>query len=118
MIAYIATPYTHPDPGVRERRYELACQATRVLQERYKDFAFYSPIAMWHPIAKRFDMPSTADYWESVNNTFLLSCRNLTVVKFAGWKTSAGVLAEIAFAKENACTVVYFEPEDLGIPRS
>ena len=33
-MIYLASPYTHPDPGVREARFDAACLATVELVRR------------------------------------------------------------------------------------
>jgi hypothetical protein len=47
-IIYLGSPYTHPDPKVREERFEKATRAAAHLVE--KGHIVYSPITMTHPI--------------------------------------------------------------------
>jgi hypothetical protein len=48
-MIYLASPYSHPDPAVREARFREACRAAAKLM-RLGQPAF-SPIVHGHPIA-------------------------------------------------------------------
>jgi len=48
-LIYLASPYSHPDPSVRQERYEAACKATAAMMRQ--GYHVYSPIAATHPPA-------------------------------------------------------------------
>jgi hypothetical protein len=95
-LVYLATPYSHPDPAVRERRYR---EVTRVAAEmmRRGDLVF-SPITHSHPIALEGGMPTDWQYWQAFDAAVLGACRKLAVLMQPGWIKSAGVAAEIRLA--------------------
>jgi hypothetical protein len=114
-LAYVATPYSHPDVVIRNRRYEEACKAAKALAMQGK-YAIYSPIAHWHPIAVACGMPTDAMFWKEQNFGIMTAAHAIIVVKFDGWISSMGVDMEITFAKQNNKVLIYTSPEtfDLG----
>jgi nucleoside 2-deoxyribosyltransferase len=109
-MIYLASPYSHPDVRVRERRFEVACRAAAALLRA--GVAVFSPIAHSHPIA-RFGLPTGWDYWSRLDREYLARCDVLAVLTLVGWRESTGVQAEIALARELGLPVVYVAPEDL-----
>jgi len=60
-MIYLATPYSDPDPEVREFRYrEVNKAAAQLISEGHHVF---SPISHTHPIAQAGDLPTGWDYW-------------------------------------------------------
>lgn len=99
-MIYLASPYTHANPLVMERRFHCAAQATAFLM---KDGAtIFCPIVHCHYLACHFDMPKDFDYWKEYNLKMLALAERLLVLTMDGWKESKGVSAEITFASENS----------------
>lgn len=94
---YVASPYTHPDAAVREQRYEAVSKFTADLVEAGK--VAYSPIAHSHPLAEKYGLRGDFDFWIKQNYGMLCKASSLLVLCLDGWKESAGVQAEIAFAE-------------------
>jgi hypothetical protein len=107
-LIYLATPYSHPDAAVMERRFR---EVTRVAGDmmRRGDLVF-SPISHTHPIALVCDLPKGWDYWQSFDKTMLRACGRVVVLMQDGWEESVGVRAEIAMAQEMGIPVEYREP--------
>lgn len=101
---YLAIPYSHPDPAVREERFQMVCRVAAHLMSLGQ--VIYSPIAHSHPIALAGELPVDWEYWKSVAATMIRHAEKLTVVMLPGWDQSKGVAAEIEMA------------ENLGIPIS
>ena len=59
-VIYIASLYTHPDPAVRQRRFEDVCHY--VAERMLRGAVVYCPIAHSHPITERFNLPVTWDF--------------------------------------------------------
>lgn len=98
MKVYLAVPYSHEDPKVRELRFNVVNQvAARLIQ---LGVHVYSPISHTHPIALSGDLPKTWDFWEEYDRLFLEWADELYVVPLAGWEESKGVQAEMKIAKE------------------
>lgn len=108
--SYLASPYTHPDPFVREARY---LQAMIELTRRLKAGEHvYSPIVHCHELAKIADLPRDAKFWEAYNHTMLNRSSRLVVLCLPGWKESKGVADEISQAIYWGLPIEYTEDED------
>lgn len=92
-MIYVASPYSHPAPAVREGRFRAAQEYTAQLL-RARSWC-YSPIVHCHDLAVRFKLPFTADFWEDYNFHMLERSDSLHVLKLPGWEDSRGVQAEI-----------------------
>lgn len=109
-MIYLSSPYTHPDPRVREWRFREACRAAAALLRA--GITVFSPIAHSHPIAC-FGMPTSWEFWSQVDREYLSRCDVLAVLTLPGWRESVGVQAEIAFARELRLPVVFVAPSEL-----
>jgi Domain of unknown function (DUF1937) len=107
-MLYLATPYSHPDPAIREGRFHAACRATAALMSA-GDVVF-CPIAHSHPLVDH-GLPTGWAYWEHVDREFLQRCDELLVLTLPGWEESVGVAAEIQIANELGKPVGYLAPE-------
>jgi len=110
-MIYLASPYTHPDPAVREARFQAACrQAAEMLR---CGIAVFSPIAHTHSIAA-YGLPLDWSFWREYDRAFLEMCSEVWVLTLDGWRESEGVQAEMAMARELGKPVVLVEPEALN----
>jgi len=91
-MVYLASPYSDPDPAVRERRFQQACAASANLMRR--GILLFSPIAHTHPIAL-YGLPKGWEFWEQYDREFLAACERMIVLTLPGWRHSVGVKAEI-----------------------
>ena len=113
-MIYLASPYTHPDPVVREQRFKAVCRMAAELMRR--GVILYSPIAHSHPISE-FGLPTEWEYWETADREHLNHCDELVVLMLEGWRESRGVQAEIRIAQELDKPVRYLDPlEATGCP--
>lgn len=105
---YLASPLSHPDPDVQERRFEAACKAAADLIKR--GYVVYSPIAHTYPIEKAgFDEAMGWDFWRRQDIEFLRKCAGLFVLRLPGWEESQDVRAEIAIAQDMGKRVEYVD---------
>lgn len=104
-LIFLASPYTHPDPAVREARYLGAVAA--VARYMKEGFHVYSPIAHSHPAAVEHELPTDKFFWESFNANILGRCDEVWVLKLPGWADSAGVQGEISLAQRLGKPVEY-----------
>ena len=109
-MIYLASPYAHPDPAVREARYQAACRATAELMRGGR--AVFSPIVHSHPLTA-FGLPTNWAFWERCDRQYLERCDELVVLMLDGWPQSVGVQAEIKLATEMAKPVSFLNPENL-----
>jgi hypothetical protein len=108
-MIYLASPYSHPDPDVREARYRAACLATASLLRAGQ--LVFSPIAYSHWTAEH-GLPCTWSFWAMFDRWFLEHCDEVVVLMLDGWKASVGVQAEIRIARELGKPVRYISPGD------
>ena len=97
-MIYLASPYSHPDPAIRELRFRAVCLYAAKLMGQGVNV--YSPIAHTNPIAVMGDLPKGWDFWKQYDEWFISRCNSVVVLMIDGWKESVGVQAEIAMAKE------------------
>jgi hypothetical protein len=104
-LVYLATPYSHPDPMVREQRFLAVNKVASDLM--LAGTHVFSPISHTHPIALAGDLPKGWDFWKDYDFAFLKHCRKIVVFMLDGWKESVGVTAEIEIAKELGLEIEY-----------
>ena len=107
-LVYLATPYSHERPAVREHRFNVV---NRVAADLMRDGVhIYSPISHTHPIAMAGDLPKGWDFWEQYDRAVLAACMKVIVLRQEGWEESKGVAAEIAIAREMGLPVEFIAP--------
>ena len=94
-MIYLASPYSHPDPDIREARFHAACRAMAMLLPRGEKV--FSPVVHSHPLVAH-GLPTDWEFWQAIDSEFLLYCDELAVLTLEGWEESRGVQAEIALA--------------------
>lgn len=104
---YLASPYSHPDPKVREQRFEQACKAAAELMAA--GAIVFCPIAHSHPIG--LWLPNqTHEMWMAQDLPLLARATGLAVLQIDGWTESRGVQEEIDFALDHGIPVKYIRP--------
>ncbi|MCX7425138.1 MAG: DUF1937 family protein [Planctomycetia bacterium] len=96
-MIYLASPFTHVDPEVRQQRFEAACRAAAVLINRGK--IVFSPISHSYGICA-YGVPGDWHFWQRHDQRYLEMCDEVVVLMLDGWQASVGVQAEIAIARE------------------
>jgi hypothetical protein len=97
-MIYLCSPYSHPDPFVREDRYLRTMQAVVHLMKQ-KEVVF-SPIVHCHEIAKIADLPKDVDFWWEYNKGMIDVCTKVFYLRIEGWTQSKGLIREIDYAYE------------------
>jgi hypothetical protein len=113
---YLATPYSHPDLKVRERRWQLACMATAKLIERGE--IVYCPVVHSHRLVADGHLSDhvTLAHWQAIDMGFIRVCSELWVVQLAGWQISKGVEWKIKLAHHLNIPVQHWKPSDFLMP--
>ena len=95
---YLASPYSNPDPAVREARYMAACRKTA--QYASKGLAVFAPIVHSHPLVPFMDQKDCMnfDLWMKMDLPLLKDADELHILCIDGWRASRGVTREIEFA--------------------
>ena len=97
-FTYLAVPYSHEDPEVREERFRRVNEAAAYLFRQ--GHVVYSPISHCHPIAMAGELPKGWAFWRNIDRVYLRHCRRVVVLTLKGWTDSTGVQDEIAMAQE------------------
>ena len=105
-LVYIASPYSHPHPRVRQDRFLAARRREDLLVS--KGVNAYSPIAHNHERDLRGYRPPQG--WLVWDFHMLAKADALEVLQIDGWRESEGVQEEIAFARNRGCPVTYATP--------
>lgn len=95
-MIYLASPYSHPDPAVREERFRAACRATAALLIAGE--VVFSPIVHSHALVE-FALPTVWSFWERIDRAHLERCDEVAVLMLDGWQESVGVREEIGIAR-------------------
>jgi hypothetical protein len=111
-MIYLASPYSHPDPLVRQARFDAACLAVSRLIHAGQ--SVFSPIVHGHPQV-RFGLPTEWAFWQRFDQEYLRRCDEVLVLQIEGWRESVGVRAEIALASALGKRVEYLEPKNDAI---
>ena len=112
-MIYLASPYSHPDPAVREQRFRAACRATADLLRAGE--VVFSPIVHSHPLVA-FDMPTAWAFWERIDRAHLERCDEVGVLMLDGWAHSVGVREELRLARELGKPVRFLDADATGSP--
>lgn len=105
---YLAVPYSHPNPLIREERFKASNRAAGKLIKEGK--LVFAPISHTHVIAKEHDLPLGWDYWNGYDQYMLSCCSHLVVLMLEGWEESIGVNIEIKLAKQLGLSITHISP--------
>jgi len=103
-MIYLASPYSHSDPAVRDQRFLAACRATAELMR--DGHTVFSPVLIGHPLASE-GLPGDWEFWEPHDREQLGQASALVVLMLPGWEESVGVQAEITIARAIGLPVAY-----------
>lgn len=110
--AYLASPYTHPDPAIREQRYHAACHAAAALMKRGE--CVLSPIAHSHPIEViGIGRQMNGQFWKRQDIPLIRHAGRVVVLCLEGWEESAGIAWEIELAHSLHIPVTFLLPDTM-----
>jgi len=111
-MLYLASPYTHPDPAVRQERFEAVCRVAGKLI-RGGELVF-SPIIQTHEIATRAAMDYTWEAWRAYDEQMLRLIAadggSFGVLQLPGWRASVGMRDEQKLAEQLGMVIRYIVP--------
>lgn len=112
-MIYLASPYSHPEPAVREMRAAHAIAALRYIAAEFGGYSrvtIFSPIVYGHALIAA-GYPPDWENWKAFDCEMISFSSMIVVLKLDGWEESQGVQAEIKFAKSLGKPIEYFKPE-------
>ena len=110
-LIYLASPYSHPDPAMREKRFKAACMATAELM--LDGHVAYSPIAHSHPVALHGGIDPTHNFdWLGQDLPILAKFDDVHVLCIPGAAESKGVKVEIQEAKRLGKRIEFMFPSE------
>jgi hypothetical protein len=107
-LVYLAAPYSHPDPDIREARFQAVNRHAAAMMAA--GVFVFSPISHTHPIAEAGALPLGWDFWEAYDRAMISRCSRVAVLTLDGWRESVGVTAEIRIAGELGLDVEFHAP--------
>lgn len=107
QLIYLACPYSHDDPQVRQKRFESATKVAATLTKA--GHHVYSPITVGHTLCQYADVPCDWEFWEANDRIYLSISKAVFVLMLPGWETSTGVQAEIKIADDMGLPVEYID---------
>jgi hypothetical protein len=90
-LIYLAGPYFHEDPKIKQKRFKLYTKVAAKLISK-KDVFVFSPITHGHPIAQVKGFDPNHD-WIPLGKELLSVCDELWVLDLEGWRDSIGTKA-------------------------
>ena len=112
-MIYLASPYSHDDPAIRQQRYEAACVATAHLIKQ--GFPVISPIVHSHVLHAELGCGGDWETWAAIDRQLIDASIELWVLMLDGWEMSKGVAAEIDYADELGTSVSMLDPSRVGV---
>lgn len=109
---YLASPYSDPDPDVREERYRRVCIAASKIID--SGSIVYSAIAHTHGISEYGKLPKSWEFWQEQDKPYMEWATCMMVLCLPGWEKSVGVKAEVKIMEEAGKPVIYID-EDIKI---
>lgn len=106
-LIYLASPYSDPDPGVRQKRYEEATRHASILMTEM-DIYVFSPITHSHNLEQL--EKRDWQFWMKFSCNLLAKCDELFILKIPGWNESKGVFMERHIAKMLKMPITEIEP--------
>ena len=89
---YLAAPYSHPDPEIRQRRTIMADHvAAKIMQQGY---VVFSPLSHSHRIAHHIGNHLSHDFWLTQDLEMLAMCDEMWILTIPGYSESKGIKME------------------------
>lgn len=112
-MIYLASPYSHPEPRIKEARFRAVSMAAAQLFKR--GHLVFCPIAMSHPLAVYGNMDGSWETWAEFDRAMIPLCGTFAIYGLHGWSESVGVEAEHEIATEHGLNLEVIHPRDLGL---
>lgn len=114
-LTYLACPYSHPNPAVREARYKAVTKCAARIMELDPSINIFSPITHSHPLHVEGGLAGNWERWAKVDEEYINVSAIMYVLCLRDWDRSVGVKAEIKIAKSAGVSVWYIHPKDYDL---
>lgn len=104
-MIYLASPYSDPDPIVREYRYRETLDFT--IGAIASGHLIFSPIVYGHQMSESFG--TDYEVWAPFNDQVIQRSSAVWVLTLPGWEASRGIRHELSLAKSLGLPIEYFE---------
>jgi hypothetical protein len=105
-LAYLASPYSHPDPLVKQMRLAIVNRVAAELLSQ--GMLIFSPLTYSVPLSQAGAHKGWVN-WKEFDFAMIARCDKIIVLKLPGWEESTGVNEEIAYAKELGLPIEWME---------
>lgn len=109
-LTYLACPYTHQDPKVRDFRRDAADKYAAILAAHHREeFAVFSPISQGPRLEPYLARHLATDhrFWMKQCIGILRHASLMIVLPLHGWRESRGVQEELEFCENNGIPVKF-----------
>lgn len=110
---FIAGPYTHADPAVRQYRHDCLTRAyAQIIASRKSGVCCITLTHMPDVFLSQQQQVETlgSDFWTDADVPFMHMARRLVVVMLPGWEESSGTQKEIAYFRHHGKPIEYVSP--------
>ncbi len=102
-LIYLAGPYSHDDPAVREWRYRQHAEELMFRMKRGENV--FSPIVYSHFVCQEYRVGTCWETWRKLDLEILRRCTKMLVLALPGWRESRGLRAEMREAKRHGLPI-------------
>lgn len=103
-LIYLASPFSHINPAVRQHRFEQARRFT--IEGLRAGHAIFSPIVYGMDMEK--EIGTAFEPWQALNDSMILASEQVWCLCLDGWSDSRGVRHELEFAHELGKHISFF----------
>jgi len=110
-MLYLATPYSHNDPAVMEKRYHASCRAAAKLLK--SGIVVFNPLANTIPAIEFGGLELEHNEFLKIDLQILRRCDEVLILGLDEWEKSSGVLLEMFEAVGLRKPVTLIEEPDI-----
>jgi hypothetical protein len=115
---YLASPYFHKDKSVMQERALVMVDIVGELMRTCNQTCwYYSPIAYWHQVAARHELPRDHEFWLHLDRMMIDLCSHVWFIKLPGFAASSGMRSEWDYCCDHLYNSEWFAAPDWAYER-
>jgi hypothetical protein len=115
MLIYLASPYTHPNKNIEDRRAKaITIIAGKLICNGHHIFC---PVAHCHKMNRYCNLGGKFEYWREFDEKMISVCNELWIATLQDWDKSVGIKAEVEMTTARSMPLRYVDPITLEITR-